>query len=179
MLAILTLIVIVAWCFLGNLIDKPGLFLETTCQRTDANASAASLKLATSLQQEALQLLDHLKSKYPSDARTKTLDQVWNKQVLPATMFDNPRVKASFNKKTGCLYMRLDEVRSLDAWRAVLLHELAHVSGKQHDETYRQMWLFLLKVATKELGWTVKLNCQTACTSYNVCGTDCELCDCV
>ena len=173
------MIVIVAWCFLGNLIDKPGLFIETTCQRTDANASVSSLELAQMLRQDGLKLLDHLKTKYPTDTRTLTLDSVWNTQVLPATTFEYPRVKASFNKKSGCLYMRLDEVRSIDAWRGVLLHELAHVIGIQHDETYRKMWVFLLEVATKELGWTVKLNCQTTCSSYNVCGTDCALCDCI
>ena len=178
MLVILMMVVLVIWCAMGDIVTPSGLFLETGCGRTDVNASPEVLQVAKALERDAQRLLRHLEDTHAADPRTLLLKQTWNKQILPATDFANSKTKASFNKKTGCLYMRLNEPKTMAQWRAVMLHELAHVAGVGHDETYRRMWIFLLNVATKELGMDVALHCYTACNAYNVCGTACEMCTC-
>lgn len=174
--AVLAVILACLWCLFPGTRQLPGPPPER-CTRTSNDPQA--LELAAVLESRALQLVQHLKARYTTHPITRDLIARWNGRILPSREFANPNVKASFNKSTGCLYMRLDETRTTEQWLGILLHELAHASGNSHDEAFRKAWMFLLNVATRDLGWGVALHCQNACSSYLLCAPqDCELCSC-
>ena len=179
LLLILMTIVLVLW-FLGDTPrTSPPSPPPVPCERSDPDASREALETARVLEADALHFLEHLKKQYPNDSRTQLLDARWNKRILPSSPYERTQIKASFNKKSGCLHLALHESRPRAQLLGIMLHELAHCVGVGHDEDFRKTWIQFLNVATRELGWDVALHCQNACTSYNVCGANCSLCTCV
>jgi hypothetical protein len=130
----------------------------------------------------AKQFMDYCSSTpgIQEDSRVIKLSSTWNKSVL---LSDFPGEKSSvmgtFNKQTGCLLMRdLKDVKTLGEQLGIMLHELAHSNGFDHDDTWRDCFLYFINVATQKLGWIVSLKCPTSCKNYQVCEkSQCELCD--
>jgi hypothetical protein len=114
------------------------------------------------------------------DPRVLALTATWNKLIL---LSDFPDEKANtlgtFNKFTGCLLLRdLKNVKSLSEQLGIMLHELAHSNGWNHDDTWRDCFLYFINLATQKLGWEVSLKCPTSCKNYQVCEkSQCEYCD--
>lgn len=183
--AILTVVLVCLWCVFPSTRQVPGYaptpfstIAPVGCSRASFMDESA-VAMAATLEAACAHLVRHLAARHPQHPTTRDLLEKWNGRVLPTREFSSPSVKASFNKATGCLYVRLDETRAVEQWLGIVLHELAHASGNSHDEAFRQAWKFLLNVATRELGWNVALHCRTACSSYLLCAPqDCELCSC-
>ena len=159
----------------GAASDSAGVACRRASSPSLSSAAAARLAL---FQEEALRLMDRLRAGYGTDERTLALDARWNKRVLQTDEFARPSVKASFNKTTGCLYMRLsDDGTPLPVLRGIMLHELAHAAGTSHDAAFREAWLFFARVATEDLGYEVNFACPLACSAYGVCfERDCPRC---
>jgi hypothetical protein len=53
-------------------------------------------------------------------------------------------------------------------WNSLLLHELAHTTHTVHGSEFRSAWMFLCRIATEQLGISVRLTCGE-CNMYGVC----------
>lgn len=72
----------------------------------------------------------------------------------------------------------LKDVKTLGEQLGIMLHELAHSNGWEHDDAWRDCFLYFINIATQKLGWIVSLKCPTSCKNYQVCEkSQCELCD--
>jgi hypothetical protein len=116
---------------------------------------------------------------FKNDDRVRYLKLRWNKNVMLSDFpGDDANVLGSFNKLSGCLLFRYMPQKSKAEQLGIMLHELAHSSGANHDGTWRDAFLYFANIATKKLGWIVALKCPTVCKSYNICSKDlCPLCD--
>lgn len=113
------------------------------------------------------------------DRRVINLTARWNRQVLLSDFpGDASNVMGSFNKESGCLMLRDMKEKPLSEQLGIMLHELAHSNGWNHDDEWRDCFLFFANVATEKLGWVVAMKCPTACKNYQVCSkSQCPLCD--
>ena len=85
--------------------------------------------------------------------------------------------RGHFERKTGMLLIAPGLPADVEA--GVIAHELAHATcrGGEHDKEWRTAYRILLRVATEQLGWHIKLECST-CRLYGICSvTQCPLCD--
>lgn len=55
--------------------------------------------------------------------------------------------------------------------KGVLIHEVAHAATRNgnHTAEWRDAYVFLLRLATEQMGWDVTLECSS-CRYYGVCG---------
>lgn len=116
---------------------------------------------------------------FKDDPRVRYLKLRWNKLVLLSDFpGDDSNTLGSFNKMSGCLLFRYMPEKSKPEQLGIVLHELAHSSGMNHDDAWRDAFLYFANIATKKLGWVVALKCPTVCKSYNICSRSlCPLCD--
>lgn len=117
---------------------------------------------------------------FKDDPRVLKLAATWNRQVLLSDFSEEKsNVMGTFNKETGCLLLRdLKNVKTLGEQLSIMLHELAHSNGWEHDDAWRDCFLYFINTATQKLGWIVSLKCPTSCKNYQVCGKQqCEMCD--
>ena len=132
-----------------------------------------SLKLGY-LQQKLRQLIDRLSVAYPKDLRTRRIKDVFSKQTIAIDTSGN-QGQMRYKPK---VVLAIDFSNGIAKNLNVICHELAHCSlpadepgllcghGPRHTET----WLWLLNVATKELGWEfVELSCPHSCEKYGIC----------
>ena len=176
--------VIAAGCLLGAWQDGALLLpsrLTTACPRALRSLGPASSATEAELNRLARRFYEHCKAtpELAEDKRVRALDLRWNKHVLLSDFKeDGSNVMGSFNKMSGCLLLRELPDRPRAEQLGIMLHELAHSSGWEHDEVWRDAFLFFCNVATQRLGWEVALKCPTVCRSYNVCSRqNCEQCD--
>ena len=174
-----------------------------TAKPTTAKPAACPRKPATPctdgevldwMRTQVEQVMTHLQTRYPNDERTKAL--VANVLAVHLTPYGEtvPNAKGislngKFRYASGELYVSSRDskgkLRTKPAMNQTILHELAHATRKSaflgknensHSPMWKQAWLWLLEVATKELGWQVEITCNQ-CTSYGLCSqTECPKC---
>ena len=158
---------------------------NTTCKKSFA-AQGKKHSLEEKATQDKLevlakQFLDHCLATpaLASDTRVRNLARIWNRHVLLSDFpGDDANVLGSFNTISGCLYFRPVLEKTLPEQLGILLHELAHSNGAQHDDKWKDCFLFFVNIATTEMGWSVALKCPTQCKSYGICSkSNCENCD--
>ena len=139
-----------------------------------ADASA----LAENLRNSARTFVDHMRLFHASDTRAQKLFSTWAGAVVDTTAFPSRTVRGSFSKETGVLKLRVTDPDLSDSQlRGVLLHELAHSNGLQHDVEWRDAFIFFCDVATRELGWDVTLSQNHNCRTHAICSArQCALC---
>lgn len=135
----------------------------------------------TELEASARQFLDYCLAtpSLASDSRVKNLARIWNRHVLLSDFpGDDSNVLGSFNTISGCLYMRPILEKSRPEQLGIMLHELAHSNGAQHDDAWKDAFLYFINIATTQMGWNVALKCPVVCRSYGICNrSNCENCD--
>jgi hypothetical protein len=113
------------------------------------------------------QFMAHLRARHASDPRAARALRAF-KGVRVTNM---PGIM-SFSRSTGILKVNPARVRDDPAHAAAtLLHELAHTTPEKHNADWRQTFLFFADVATRELGWAVRLACAH-CKYYGVCSQE-------
>lgn len=134
-------------------------------------------ELAAALQRDAYAFYSYLLTYHPSDPRTQRLVSTWNGTVVATDDFPSRSIRGSFSKEQGTLKLRVNDPDLSDAQlRGVLLHELAHSSGTEHDEEWLECFMWFCQVTTRDLGWDVTLSQPHNCKNYGVCGNECALC---
>lgn len=140
-------------------------------------------KTPTALFMDALRdnmrtFLRHLVTYHPGDIRTQKLMATYSGALVNTDEFPRRTIRGSFSKETGIMKLRVSDPDLSDAQvRAVLLHELAHTSGYEHDVEWRDTFLFFCNVATRELGWDVNLSQPHNCRAHAICSAGmCALC---
>lgn len=89
--------------------------------------------------------------------------------------------RGKFDRQSGTLHIctRRPNGQPLPAniVKGVLVHEVAHatLADGRHSPEWRDMFIKLLNVATRDLGWDVALECS-ACAYYGLCGAECPKC---
>lgn len=151
----------------------------------DGSEDQATLKY---LQTKTTELVEHLECKYPGDRRTQVL-KVNLTEIKPLPEYASRTVTGgnfrvgTFYSYTGVIEISLRDKKG-KAWpREVLLifflHEVGHALDSfvklsdDHGESWRSHTLWLLNIATRELGWKVRMPCSY-CTNYLMCNK--ELC---
>ena len=132
-----------------------------------------SLKLGF-LQQKLRQLVDRLRTAHAKDARTKRVLDVFPKQTISIDTSGNQGQM----RYTPAVVMAIDVTGKIAKNLNALCHELAHCSLPAatpglvcgHGAAHTEAWLWLLNIATLELGWKfVELSCPDSCKKYNIC----------
>ena len=158
---------------------------DAKCRKSFASQSKTPTSEQSATQEEleasARRFLDYCLAtpSLASDARVKNLARIWNRHVLLSDFpGDDSNVLGSFNTISGCLYFRPILEKSRPEQLGILLHELAHSSGAQHDDSWKDAFLYFVNIATSQMGWQVALKCPTQCKSYGICSrSNCENCD--
>ena len=184
-IAVFAVILVSAICFLLNKdSDIVAGFKDKSkgaCSKALPSLSPEQKLTQDELDQLAKQFYDYVtaSAELKDDQRIRYLKLRWNKLLLLSDFpGDEANTLGSFNKMSGCLLFRYMPQKSKPEQLGIMLHELAHSSGANHDGTWRDAFLFFANVATKKLGWVVSLKCPTVCKSYNICDRGlCPLCD--
>ena len=134
-------------------------------------------KLKAHVQESAQTMLQHLRTYHFANTRVQRLLSTWNGKVVDYE-FDRRSIRGSFSKETGVLKLRIRDPDLSDAQlRGILLHEMAHSSGDEHDSEWRETFVFFCNVATDELGWELTLSQPHNCKNYAICSSgDCVEC---
>lgn len=128
------------------------------------------------------ELMSHLVAAHPQDRRTQDLRSKLRAVVLlPAeesVPVNGTWKNGKFKHSTGQLFVAPRDtngaIRSESSLTKTLVHELAHATRTKepgeaaHSQQWKANWLWLLEVATKELGWTADIKCAE-CTFYGLC----------
>lgn len=128
------------------------------------------------------QLVSHVRDHHGADARTsalvRKLKDVRLMSRAEAGAVSGAWRSGKFTHSTGVLYVTPVEQdgspRTEQSLLKTIIHELAHAtrfktSGEDsHSQEWKQTWLWLLQVATQDLGWRVEVKCAQ-CTYYGLC----------
>ena len=137
------------------------------------------------LRQMAKDLVEAARTRYPSIvvAGRKGIVDV---RPLPETeIVDHVRKtvrRGKYARSDGTIYVALKRRNSeelpLDIVTGILVHEVAHaLTSGSHTAEWRDVYIMLLRTATEDLGWTVRLECG-ACKNYGICEPhQCPRCD--
>lgn len=135
------------------------------------------------LLQMARDLTEAARARFPSDEFAGSINDV---QPLPeGEIVDHVREtvrRGKYARSSGTIYVALKrrnlEPLSPDVVAGILVHEVAHaLTSGSHTPEWREMYIKLLRTATEDLGWTVRLECG-ACKSYQICQPhQCPRCD--
>ncbi len=140
----------------------------------------------TWVREQVQALVDHVRLAYPDDPRTVAIiDKVRGVRALdPSDMRETPAPgswhSGKFKHSTGELFVALHDhqgvPRTASSIRKTIVHEVAHATRykepgeSSHSQQWKQTWLWLLNVATAELGWQVDVRCAE-CSYYGLCET--------
>lgn len=128
------------------------------------------------------QLVAHAREHHADNARTVALLQKL-KDVRLMSRQEAGAVPGSwrsgkFKHSTGVLYVTPVEqdgsARTEQSLLKTIIHELAHATRfktageDSHSQEWKQTWLWLLQLATQDLGWRVEVKCAQ-CTYYGLC----------
>lgn len=135
-------------------------------------------------------LLDHIRHAHGDDPRTAVVVSkirgVRAQDVLQSVSTPAPGTwhSGKYKHSTGELFVALRDhagaPRPASSIRKTIVHEVAHCTKEQgeasHSQKWKQTWLWLLNVATAELGWDVDVRCAE-CSYYGLCEThQCPAC---
>jgi hypothetical protein len=132
-----------------------------------------SMKLGF-LQGEVRRLVYRLRDKYPKDARTRRILDIFKDQVIAIDTTKNQGQMRYSPRQVLAINISNIVAKNL----MTICHELAHCSLPSttpnlscgHGPAHTEAWLWLLKIATEELGWEyVELACPDSCTRYGIC----------
>lgn len=131
-------------------------------------------------------LLDHIQHAHADDPRTAAVVSkvrgVRAQDVLESSTTPAPGTwhSGKYKHSTGELFVALRDLsgapRPASSIRKTIVHELAHATRSKnsgeasHSQQWKQTWLWLLNVATAELGWEVDVRCAE-CSYYGLCDT--------
>ena len=142
-------------------------FATTT---TETFTKTPETQMAASLARGADVFVQHMRVHHSSDPRTARLLSTWQGVFVDTDDFPSTTIRGSFSKETGELKVRVDDPGLSDAQlRGVLLHELAHTNGQDHDVPWRDAFIWFCDIATRELGWDVALSQPHNCRNYGIC----------
>lgn len=111
---------------------------------------------------------NHLRKNHATDARAQRALGAWNETGVFFT--DDPEITAAFSQRTRCLVINpaTPEVASFQRFVPLVLRHLAHSTCCLHDDRWLDAYLFMLRVATGELGLPAAITCAD-CKKYGVC----------
>lgn len=138
------------------------------------------------LRRQVRDLVEHVRRSHPDDPRTAAISsKVRSVRALdPSETRSTPAPdtwhSGKFKHSTGELFVALADnrgaPRTASSVRKTIVHELAHATRHKepgetsHSQEWKQTWLWLLNVATAELGWGVDVRCAE-CSYYGLCET--------
>jgi hypothetical protein len=139
------------------------------------------------LRARVLEMVSYLRSRHADDPRTQRLvtklkgvELLPEEEVRPRRGSDGESSwrNGKFSHTSGVLYVAGRDHRDAPRTRASLLktvvHELAHATRLRynaegsHSQEWKQTWLWMLELATQQLGWDVEVRCAQ-CTFYGLC----------
>jgi hypothetical protein len=135
------------------------------------------------LSKMAKDLVDAARARYPSIASENRIVDV--RPMPEPEIVDHVRKtvrRGKYARSDGTIYVALKrrnaEDLPLDVVVGILVHEVAHaLTSGSHTAEWRDMFSALLRTATEDLGWTVRLECS-ACKTYGICQPQqCPKCD--
>ena len=164
----------------------------TACPSRKPSALCTDGEVLDWMRTQVEQVITHLQTRHPNDARTKALvANVKAVHLLPlgetVPNANGVSLNGKYRYSSGELYVASRDskgkLRTKSSMNQTILHELGHATKNKllpnedhHSPSWKQAWLWLLEVATKELGWQVDVVCAQ-CTNYGMCSqTQCPKC---
>jgi hypothetical protein len=166
-LVVVILLVVVAAAMKYRVVESYATAHHAACEGRPPRTPAEE-----DLRQQTLNVLrkifGHLRTNHATDARAQRALGVWNESGVFFT--DDSNIDVSFSQRTRCLVINpaTPEVASFPRFVPLVLHHLAHSTCCLHDDRWLDAYLFLLRVATEELGLPAAITCAE-CTKYGVC----------
>ena len=184
-LAVVLIAAAMGWIGTGVDNSNPNADPNAKCRKSFASQgkkpSSEESATQAELEASARQFLDYCLAtpSLAADVRVRNLARIWNRHVLLSDFpGDDANVLGSFNTLSGCLYFRPVLEKTRPEQLGIMLHELAHSSGAQHDDEWKNAFLYFVNIATTQMGWSVALKCPVVCRSYGICNrSNCENCD--
>jgi hypothetical protein len=122
------------------------------------------------------QLLDHLETQTKSQKAQALLNRLTQNQVYLMKGTGSGRLTRNRATQKACMYLNPAKIENDGRLQSLICHELAHLVGKGHDDTWRQTNIYLLQLTSRELGWKNELKCGS-CRKYGICEKQlCPLC---
>jgi hypothetical protein len=114
-------------------------------------------------------LLDHLEKQTKSKNAKEILNWMTPENVF---LFNDAgtsgRMRRVKRRRKACMFINPDGITSVGRLQAIICHELAHLTGNQHDMKWRDTNKYLLNLTSRDLGWKNELECGS-CRKYNIC----------
>lgn len=158
--------------FAGGIVQKkgPSVFQVSQSDLDDRGAwvpqSKAHKAFSDMVSQKLDQFLQHLSANYADDPRAQRAIQAFQNHTM--FMFSKGNAMSMYKRH----YMHVNPYRPVNRQEGfinhTILHELAHSTPPAHGDEWRDAFIFFLKVATEELGWTVFMSCDR-CQNYGLC----------
>lgn len=163
--------------------DSTRLWNGSDCALPTPRPAPEEARVLEGLRQRATQVISHVRTSRANDPRTRMLLERVKRVELLSPEESKPNADGSFkNGKfsygNGTVYVRARDTKGvIRTWPSLcmtLLHELAHAGRKKepnetsHSKGWNDTWVWLLSIATQELGWVVEVKCSD-CGFYGLC----------
>jgi hypothetical protein len=138
------------------------------CRGGMPGKSAADNDVLRSTERLVTELMTLLRKKAASGDRLASAISAW---TIHASLFTEAggRLQKHSNKH-ACLFINPNtkDNRRPQRLQSKVCHEVAHIVGRGHDQEWFDAWTYLLRLSSRELGWTNEIACGS-CIKYNLC----------